>query len=416
MSELGPIPNNPASLIPRISHPFLIVTPPYTQLSAGVTVLHLLCHYLNRQAETAYIVHYPPREGPIRSLPSYATLQMQPEFPAGMHVPLITQDVLEYYDQKRITPIVIYPEVFDNPLNAKFFGRYILNYPGKLNAKYQQKENFAVAYTKILADQCNAEYQDHPGITDILFVPTSDLEFWNRRGARAVRSGTCYYAGKMRDIHKAEPQNVPAGSVEILRGQHMTRFEVREIFWKSELFYCYEDTALAFEAVLCGCPAVFVPNEFFDGNPLAINESGKDGMCRLDEPNGIERAKTTIGGAEEVIKSYIRRVPIQIGQLAEKWQAQAAGHEFGGMISYPFQPRMVFFSHPFALDMAPQQEPPPAPVEEIPPTPPKPGPVLTSILLIHDSYKGGGFRKVISRVAFGLSRYGIRGFMRLLRG
>jgi len=411
MPEAALFAKNATSLIPRVSNPFFIVTPPYARVSAGVTVLHLLCHYLNLAGETAYILHYPPQEGPIRSLPNYATLQMQPEIPAGMLAPLITQDVLEFYDKAQITPIVIYPEVFDNPLNAKFFGRFILNYPGKLNSRYQQREKFALAYTKVLADHCTNEYPDHPAITDVLFVPTSDFEFWNLRGAREVRSGTCYYAGKLREIHKTEPKNVPEGSVEILRSQHMSRSEVRDLFWKSELFYCYEDTALALEAILCGCPTVFVPNEFFTGDPLAINETGKDGLCRLDEPSGIDRARKTIGNSEAILKSYIRQVPGQIASLAQKWRSLAAAVEYQGTISYPFEPRMVFFSRALAPQMDDQDHDDFSLDDGA-----RPGFLMKSILLAYESYRAGGVRKVISRIAFGFRRYGIRGFFALLRG
>src|SRR5882757_8998870 len=105
-----------SSLVPLADHPFFIVTPPYTRVSAGVTVLHLLCHYLNRLGNAAFIVHYPPETAPISSLPSYANLQVQKEFPGGMLAPLITQDVLDFYDERKLTPIVLYPEVYDNPL------------------------------------------------------------------------------------------------------------------------------------------------------------------------------------------------------------------------------------------------------------------------------------------------------------
>ncbi|VVB47687.1 protein of unknown function [Beijerinckiaceae bacterium RH AL1] len=58
------------NLIPPLSNPFFIVSPPLARISAGVTVLHLLCHYLNRLGEAAYIVHYPPEPVTLRTLPA----------------------------------------------------------------------------------------------------------------------------------------------------------------------------------------------------------------------------------------------------------------------------------------------------------------------------------------------------------
>ncbi|MHB1054063.1 MAG: hypothetical protein ACYCZT_13515 [Thiobacillus sp.] len=409
--QLGPL----NSLVPRVEHPFFLVTPPYTRVSAGVTVLHLLCHYLNRLGESAYIVHNPPESTPIRSLPGYVSLQTQREFPGGMLTPLITQDVIDFYHERRLTPIVIYPEVFDNPFNARFFGRYILNYPGKLNAKYAQKENFSFAYTKVLAEHCTREYPDHPQLTDVLFVPTSDLDFWNTKGAAKKREGSCYYAGKMKDILGKTPENLPARSVEILRSQHMSREQVRELFWKSEVFYCYEDTALAIEAQLCGCPTVFVPNEHFTGLPLAFNELGADGSCRAGDPHGLDQAKRSVCNFEHTIRSSMALVPSRIAELAAKWKAIAAAQNYQGSISYPFVPRLVFFDRgPSApVGFAPDEE-----LWAIEMNAGKHRPFFTftqrSWVLIRNTYRAEGVRGVVKRVFRGLRNHGVRGVVRLL--
>lgn len=415
--RLGGFPQGPLnSLVPRVGHPFFIVTPPYTRVSAGVTVLHLLCHYLNLLGETAYIIHYPPESTPIRCLPSYASLQTQREFPGGMLTPLITQDVIDFYHENRLVPIVIYPEVFDNPLSARFFGRYILNYPGKLNSKYAEKENFSFAYTKVLAEHCTREYPDHPQVTDVLFAPTSDLDFWNTKGAAKKREGSCYYAGKMKDILGKTPENLPAGSVEILRSQHMSREQVRNLFWKSEVFYCYEDTALAIEAQLCGCPTVFVPNEYFTGLPLAFNELGADGSCRAGDPHGLDQAKLSVCNFERTIRACMALVPSRIAELAAKWQAIAKMQDYQGSISYPFVPRLVFFdrhvSEPAGF----------APDEEFWGIEMRSGthrPFLNFTrppwVLLQNTYQAGGVRGVVKRVFRALRKHGFRGIVRLMR-
>jgi hypothetical protein len=168
----------PDSIMPPATNPFFIVTSPYTQGSAGITVLHLLCHYLNRAGANAWLVHYLPETAPLPA--AGMSLQIQTEIPLGLQAPLITQDIIELYDRHRLTPIVIYPEIFDNPLQAAFFGRYILNYPGKLAAKYEQESNFDLAYSQILADHC-AAVSPHRPPPDTLFIPTVDLAFWTRR-------------------------------------------------------------------------------------------------------------------------------------------------------------------------------------------------------------------------------------------
>ena len=338
------------SIVPIARNPIYIVTPPYTRVSAGVTVLHLLCHYLNLAGHSAYIVHYPPAHVPIRSLPAYVTLQGLKEYPGGMIAPLITHDIIEYYDSLQLTPIVIYPEVFDNPFNAPFFGRYLLNYPGKLNTKYQERENFNLAYTRILADHTTQTYASHPRVDDVLFVPTTDLGFWNAKDTAGARLGTCFYAGKMRAIHGHAPANVPLGATEILRSDQMTRDEIRNIFRKSEAFYCYEDTALGIEALLCGCPTVFVKNPLFSGQGLASIELGTAGMCSSDDPDGLLKAKATVREFEGVVRAHIQGVPAQIAELGNKWRAMAQAQPYQGTIQYPFEARLVLFDR--SLPMA----------------------------------------------------------------
>ena len=403
------------SLIPPLTHPFFIVTPPYTRVSAGVTALHLLCHFLNRAGYNAYIVQYPPAQGGLRSLPAYVTLQQQPEFPASMLVPNMTQDVLDFYHEQRLHPIVIYPEVFDNPLRAKFFGRYILNYPGRLNKAYTEQESFSVAYTRALAEYCTTNYPHHAQVTDVLFMPTVDLSYWNTSGSAAERNGVCFYAGKLKDIHYGAPPNVPDGAVEILRSQQMSRNEVRRIFWQSRYFLCYEDTALALEAQLCGCPTVFVPNKHFGGVPLAHHEMGEDGSCRYGDASGLAHAQATVGGTEAILRRHIDEVPHRIAQLGLKWLELARTIEYRGPIRYPFEPRLVFFDQSFSKTIGFEEgrtfaatRPMRAGVAGLP--------QRVGNLIRQTLSDGGGVRAVWGRTRRGIAKHGLKDFILLLCG
>ncbi|WDU63939.1 hypothetical protein LRS56_05310 [Pseudomonas poae] len=405
------------SIIPVEKNPFYIVTPPYTRVSAGVTTLHLLCHYLNLAGESAYIVQYPAAQVPIRSLPGYVTLQGQSEFPGGMIVPPLTQDIVDHYHQRKLTPIVVYPEVFDNPLKASFFGRFILNYPGKLNTKYTEKADFGVAYAKTLAAFCTTEYPDHRRIDDVLFVPTVDLSFWRLPDTQPKREGSCYYAGKLKGIHGETPENVPAGATEILRSDKMTTAEVRDLFWRSEVFYCYEDTALAIEAILCGCPTVFVKNKYFAGPPLAANETGQFGWCMLGEDGGVERARATVGQFSEHIASYLNSIPSQIAALGAQWRTQASAEPYAGTINLPLKPRIMLFDQPLpsaastsGYDEFTMHVTPPPITERS-----RKLAELPRVLFI-DTLRARGMGGVIYRVARGLKNHGITGCVRILSG
>jgi hypothetical protein len=345
---------NSESVVPTAGNPFYIVTPQYTRISAGVTVLHLLCHYLNLAGESAFIVHYPPSQKHVRWLPHYASLQCQPEVPLGMLTPLLTQEVINAYDELELNPIVIYPEVFDNPLNAGFFGRYILNYPGKLNTQYEEKEDFAFAYTQMLAEHCSKILNKHGIISDVLFVPTIDLSFWRLPDGSPRREGSCHYTGKLTDIHKFSPEGISNESIEIRRDIKMSRKDIRRIFQTSEKFYCYEDSALAIEAALCGCETIFVQNKIFSGVPLASKELGFEDKFSTSSHSQIAydalKYATTL---EDSLRQRIHVIPEVVAEFAVKWRKMASSVPYKGTISYPFKPMMIFIDKGIEVDVEP---------------------------------------------------------------
>ncbi len=318
--------------MPSAHHPFFIISPPYTRTSAGIVALHILCHQLNSSGENAFIVHHPPQveDGNLAT-----RLQYCGEFPGGLNAPLITQNALDYYNHRKIFPIVIYPEIFDNPFNVPFFARYLLNYPGLLGRPPSQVAQYTFAYSRRVATE--------GGVADVLYIPTSDLAFWNAEGASPVRSGTCYYAGKLQAIFGKRPDRVPDGSIEIPRDLSMSREQIRQLFWAKEAFYCYEDTALATEAMLCGCPTVFVANEHFVGIPLAHSETTMDGACLIDELGGLDRARRTVGKCRQHISEAIEAIPRRVREIATRLRALAVDEAFVRPFAYPYEPRLVLF-------------------------------------------------------------------------
>ena len=319
------------SLLPILDNPFFIVTPPYTRGSAGVTVLHLLCHYLNRAGNSAFIIEYPPNIDQRQLLPSYAKLRIHNEFPGGMQAPLLTQDAVDFYDDRQITPIVIYPEVYDNVFKASFFVRYLLNFPGLLAPHFKDEADYTFAYSRLLANRI--------GVDDVLYMSAADLGFWNRSGEVTSREGFCYYARKTRTIVGEKIEAPPPGAVEILSSQEMSRDEVRKIFWKSEAFYCYEDTALATEAILCGCPVVWVKSKNFEGKGLADYELGAAGACMSDEANGLARATASVDAFEHTVRSTFGEALETIPRLADEMKRMASAQPYRGTVTLDGRPQ-----------------------------------------------------------------------------
>ncbi len=273
-----------------VTHPrsaYYIVAPPYIRTSAGIKALHFLCHALNRAGERAYMV--------IEPYPTY----FSPTHP-DLLTPLLAYDVVSADFERGITPIAVYPETISgNPLRTPCVVRYVMNFPGLLggDARFTPDE-LCFGYSSALA-----EVAGNPG--NVMFIPASDVDLFTPE-PRVRRRGTCYFAGKYRDFHGGELLPITADSVEITRDRpdSLTPPQIAELFRRSELFYCYENSALAIEAVLCGCPVVFLPNRHLIG-VIAEKELGTDGYAWGAEPAEIARAKATVAqGRANYLRTY----------------------------------------------------------------------------------------------------------------
>lgn len=276
------------TLYPKINNPYYIVAPRYVRSSAGIRALYLLCHHLNLKGYQAYII---------------VTSKNIPE--DGVYdliAPFITKNIINYHHRKKLCPIVIYPEIISgNPLKASCVVRYVLNYPGLLGGdKTYDKDEIVFAYSKKLAETITCHK------AEIIYIPACDPNIFYPPQGSLERSGACFYAAKYRS-NGFKPQEITNGLFEITRGQPTSpsQIEIANIFRKAEIFYSYEDTALAIEATLCGCPTIFIPSDFLKNGPLGENEVGTDGMAFGVNPENIEKAKNTVKFAHENYKKSV---------------------------------------------------------------------------------------------------------------
>lgn len=283
--------NNPTfpALYPDGRHPYYIVAPPYTRTSAGVRVLHMLCHALNRRGQTAFISLYPAMPWQHR--------QVAPD----LLTPLLTPAVIRSHFERGLTPVLVYPEVISgNPFDGPCVVRYVLNVPGLLGgSENYAPEELCFSYSKVLADMT-------PVPENVLFLPATDTQVFCTLPDQPKRQGSCFYAYKYKSAHQGALFDITKNSIEITRDlpDSQTPQELADLFRRSEVFYTYENTALATEAVLCGCPAVFLPNPYLS-EIIAVKELGPEGYAWGADPAEVERARATVGqGAQNYLKSY----------------------------------------------------------------------------------------------------------------
>jgi hypothetical protein len=311
----GPTPEAPLSP----GAPYLIVAPKYNPKSAGVRVMHELCHALNVMGQRAYLTIYPQL---------IMDKQQASHLCSDLQTPLMTKDLLDEYEAQGLSPIVIYPETMKDPLRAKHVVRYVLNYPGLLGGYsiYPAHEQ-VYAYSRRLAKAAGVS-ENH-----VLFLPISETEIFYPPPEGAARSGSCFYASKYRDFHGGMLLPATANSTEITvnKPNSPTKPEIAELFRRSELFYTYEDTALAIEAALCGCPTVFLPNPFLS-EPLGFDDLGMDGFAWGDSPEEIVRAKATVhqfgANYQELTERFWKHLEMFIAATQQSYVPEVASKPF----------------------------------------------------------------------------------------
>jgi hypothetical protein len=281
--------NHVRLIYPETGDPYYIVAPSYIGTSAGVRALHLLCHSLNVSGRSAYLLPDPDSVRlPFRTHPELLT-------------PCVTEDLVRWHLKQKKLPIVVYSEVISgNPYGAACVVRYVMNFPGLLGGdKSYAEDELCFGYSKSLAAASGFP-------ENVLFLPAMETRIFKPPPSLQRRSGACFYADKYQKVHGGKLSDITWNCVEITRDEpgSQTPEQIAALFQRSELFFTYENTLLATEAVLCGCPAVFIPNPYLR-EIISVNELGMDGYAWGTDANEIARAKATVAqGAANYLRTF----------------------------------------------------------------------------------------------------------------
>lgn len=280
-------------------HPYYIVSPRYVRTSGGVRVLFRLVDLINKAGGSAFVFLHPRFNQELASSPMDVA-------------PFLNHRIANYHFQNGLTPIVVYPEtVRASKFSPSVRVRYLLNYNELLfRNEPLETDDYILSFSRAIADQVQV---DKPHRT--IYLPVSDPLFFCPPQELGNRSGGVFYAGKFKYHFGGKTFPVTDGLPEITRDRpdSQTPEEIRALFQRSEFFYCYEDSALALEAILCGCPTVFLPNEHFQ-NPLGGNELKGLGFAWGASPQQMHHAKETVAAARE---EHLRRLDEIQGQVRE---------------------------------------------------------------------------------------------------
>lgn len=285
--------------------PYYLVAPAYRQNSAGIRVMHMLCHLLNRCGQDAYL--YPTQTNPL------------------WHTPLLSNELKEQHEQAGRQPIMVYPEVVrGNPTDARSVVRYLLNVPGLLGGDTEFPDSEMIfAYGQHLLPEGLGEER-------LLFLPPIDTSLFNNQDNPydAHRQGCLIYPGRYTDALKNHPE-LAARCTVITHEWPASRQEMAELFRRSERVYCFASTSIAMEAMLCGCPVVLLKSPFFDGVPLSVDEFGTYGLAFEDTPQAIKQARQELAIVQQKYQALQGRFWDQLATFIELTQAMPVAPAVG---------------------------------------------------------------------------------------
>ena len=250
------------------SQPYYILAPAYRHQSAGIRLLHELCSLLNQLGYEAYV------DSPATS--------------GRLWTPQLTEQVKIAHYKAGKHPIVIYPEVMSGtPMGLGLAVRYVLNYPGLLGGDKVYVDNELIyAYHGCFYPNAKRLY--------LPLINIQAIEAGVRTDAKQ-RTLVAYYhnrytkgGGSLRDFGP--------DAIEISSTQPDTHEKTLAVLKKAKILYCYEFSGIIFEATLCGCAVVMLPNPIcLKALPDPMIETGLEGMAWGDAPDEVERALNTVG-------------------------------------------------------------------------------------------------------------------------
>ena len=237
---------------------FLIASPPYTRIFAGVQVLHDLCHELNVIGYQAAIIFFHSGDG--QEKPYQWALSNRPDLYVEGHR---RHQLPEDNPQKNLADflengILIYPEIIKgNPLGAKRVARYLLNkddkpYPGE----------FICAFSRLFYKN---PHHTLFKVTTPDFMNTDDTVHWSERRMDAT------YFGK--GPKYVECSLIP-DTVLIERDWPRDQRQLAVMLKSTRFLFSFDGcTGIHTDAMMCGAVPVILHEKQLTRAELDVSES-----------------------------------------------------------------------------------------------------------------------------------------------
>lgn len=323
------------SLHKQESAPYYIYAPRWINSSAGIKVLHFLCHALNQIGEEAYLILSDPY------------FKSEPRINGRLNTPILSSEQAKMHSKNGRNPIVIYSETVDgNPLKSENVVRYLLNYSGALGgSEVFPDSEYLISFSKNIA----LDYASKSGNrkTEVLFLPPIEANEFHLNLRK--KPFQLVYAGKYRSFVGTPPAVGELPTIEIYRDSRkmQTRAEVIKLLSEASVLYCFENSSIITESILSGTPVLLVSNPFL-GNVIAEHELGWGGMRFYGEENALSEAKDSILDGVERYRESQNSFWISLENFVEKSQRHFFSDSIGKGIEIK-DSRLIFLGHKFSL-------------------------------------------------------------------
>lgn len=231
---------------------YIILAPNFISNSAGIKCLYQLCHDLN-----------------VLGYPSFITGSLVTD-------PQLVAPLIDTHEAKKMMQsdfIAVYPETISgNPLRANTVARWALNRPGLLGGdKIYDDRELVFTYTNAFNDSIKNT------VAGKLYLPTIDEKIFYNDSSTPFENRIleCFYVGKS----KWKDGLIDRNKVFEITRESPKKQELGKLLRASKRLYCFDNsTILAYEAVLCGCSVVIIPDGTQQKHHYENSELGIDGI------------------------------------------------------------------------------------------------------------------------------------------
>ncbi|MGY4490020.1 glycosyltransferase [Pseudomonas sp. TE3610] len=315
--------------------PYYITAPDYRETSAGIQVLHYLCHALNLQGHDAWVT---------------GCSKVNPD----LKTPILTEGIRQQHQRDGRTPIAVYAEVYPgNILNTPVCVRYMLNREGALGpGSVEAGPDDLFFYFRPEFYQGAADES-----VNVLTLPSTDMNLFAPDDSR-VRTSNYLYLHRLpaEAVNYAQlPDDIQLLSMD----SPLTLQQLAHAFKGAKALYTYEAGSTCTKALLSGCPVVALRapgHEHLAATQKTADDLG-GGFAWDDSDASLERARAELPGMRAYQLGIEDIFWDQLDEFVRLTQARAAAENSrdSGSISDWLASRAPVKSHAALIDEHLQQ-------------------------------------------------------------